>query len=181
MTTLPDTSPSHPSISAKDRQPGMERGFAMSPMAELLLEFNNHSDTEISLFRRTASIVSKKSSDISEVMNCGVTSGEQLVGRFCLETVFLLRTNNVIKEMQTIVTKASSLVEGRNPCFQVTHRILMTMFRGANDLDELQAEIYQLCVEKAQPIFQEYCMAPLDQLGAKLGVKLRRYCLEKFI
>lgn len=33
-------------------------------------------------------------------------------------------------------------------------------------------EIFKLCGEKAQSIFQELCIAPLDELGAKLSFKL---------
>ncbi|KAJ7478003.1 hypothetical protein B0H11DRAFT_2234335 [Mycena galericulata] len=37
-------------------------------------------------------------------------------------------------------------------------------------------EIYKLCAEKAQPIFQEYCVAPLDQLSTQLNVELSWVC-----
>jgi hypothetical protein len=33
-------------------------------------------------------------------------------------------------------------------------------------------EIFKLCTAKAQPIFQECCLAPLAELNAKLSVEL---------
>jgi hypothetical protein len=37
-------------------------------------------------------------------------------------------------------------------------------------------EIYKLCAEKAQPIFQECCVAPLAQLSTQLNVELSWAC-----
>jgi hypothetical protein len=71
----------------------MEKGFALSPMGNLVIEYNQQLENEISIFMRTTSIISKKSLGISDIMDRGVNLEKQNLGRFGLETGFLLRTD----------------------------------------------------------------------------------------
>ncbi|KAF8146432.1 hypothetical protein K438DRAFT_1781049 [Mycena galopus ATCC 62051] len=122
---------------------GMERGFALSPMADLLRDYTSSSDSELSLFRRVTTLASKASFDVSEIFDRGtsVESSRQDPGlaRFCLETGFLIRTERTMREMQETLSQAASLVEGRKSCFCIDpHRILVTVLRNANSLNKLQ-------------------------------------------
>jgi hypothetical protein len=92
----------------------MERGFALSPMGELVIAYNQHSDEEFSLFRRINTLSSKKALEISDIINRGVSIVMLTVARFGLETGFLLRMDRSIKEMQALLTKAAALVKGRD-------------------------------------------------------------------
>ncbi|KAJ7848767.1 hypothetical protein B0H13DRAFT_1906566 [Mycena leptocephala] len=89
----------------REIQEGMERGFALSPMADLVRAYNSHTDEEFSLFRRVNSLASKKALDISEVVDRGVSIFAQPIARFGLKTGFLLRTDHTIKEMQSLLTE----------------------------------------------------------------------------
>jgi hypothetical protein len=61
---------------------------------------------------RTTSLASKKALGISEVVDRGVNVIPQPVGHFGLETVFLLQTDRIIKDMQSLLNRASALVQG---------------------------------------------------------------------
>jgi hypothetical protein len=111
MSYLRDPEPSETGASpgTKERilQPGIEKGFFLSPMGILVSEYNTQTDSDLSLFIRSTSIVSKKSLDLSDVMDRGVPFVKQPVGRFGLNTELLLGTEKTIKDMQELLTKAS--------------------------------------------------------------------------
>ncbi|KAF8213357.1 hypothetical protein K438DRAFT_1750659 [Mycena galopus ATCC 62051] len=123
---------------------GMERGFALSPMADLVRAYNSSSDSELSLFQRVMMLASKASFDISDILDQGViaesSSTKYELACFSLETGFLLRTERTLKEMQDTLSQAASLVVGQNSCFHIDpYRILITVLYIANSLGELQA------------------------------------------
>ncbi|KAJ7637947.1 hypothetical protein DFH06DRAFT_1335594 [Mycena polygramma] len=127
-----------PTGAREGEQSGMERGYAMSPMAELVLEFNSQTDTDVSLFMRTTSIISKKNLEVSDVMDRGVSTTPQPMERFGLETGFSIRTIMTIVEMQKLLTRASALVRGRTTCFQIDpHKVISSVLKSAHDLNEL--------------------------------------------
>ncbi|KAJ7914797.1 hypothetical protein B0H13DRAFT_1872668 [Mycena leptocephala] len=75
---LEDNPPSHspsPRTSLRDAsdarplQEGMENGFTLSPMYELVLEYNQHQDSQLSLFARATHIASRKWLEVSDVMD----------------------------------------------------------------------------------------------------------------
>jgi hypothetical protein len=122
----------------REIQEGMDRGFALSPMADLIRSYNQHMDEEFSLFRRVTTIASKKALDISEVMDRGVSLFAQPVAQYGLETGFLLRTDRTIKEMQNLLAQASKLIKGRSTCFTIDpHSVFSRVLRSAHDLSEL--------------------------------------------
>jgi hypothetical protein len=137
----------------------MERGFALSEMGALIMEYNQQGENELSLFMRTTSIASKKALGISDVLDRGVNVLPQPVGRFSLETAFLFRTDKAIKDMQFILNRASALVPGRTSCFTVDpHACLMAVLRSAQDLDELHVAWSALAerMDLAQRNFKKY-------------------------
>ncbi|KAJ7792684.1 hypothetical protein B0H13DRAFT_2393912 [Mycena leptocephala] len=124
----------------REMQEGMDRGFALSPMADLVLAFNHHSDEDYSLFRRVNTLSSKKALDISEIIDRGVSIVPMPMARFGLETGFLLRTDRTIKEMQLLLTQAAGLIRGRTSCFTIDpHAVISRVLRSANDLNELHS------------------------------------------
>ncbi|KAJ7824858.1 hypothetical protein B0H13DRAFT_2375235 [Mycena leptocephala] len=126
--------------SRRELQEGMDRGFALSPMADLVLAYNHHQDDEYSLFRRVNTLSSKKALDISEIIDRGVSIIALPVARFGLETGFLLRTDRTIKEMQALLTQAAGLIRERTSCFQIDpHAVISRVLRSAHDLGELHS------------------------------------------
>ncbi|KAJ7878891.1 hypothetical protein B0H13DRAFT_2346282 [Mycena leptocephala] len=124
----------------REMQEGMDRGFALSPMADLVLAFNHHSDEDYSLFRRVNTLSSKKALDISEIIDRGVSIVPLPTARFGLETGFLLRTDRTIKEMQALLIQAAGLIRGRTSCFTIDpHAVISRVLRSANDLNELHS------------------------------------------
>jgi hypothetical protein len=89
-------------------QPGMERGFALSDMASLLMQYNQQNDDELSLFMRTTSIASKKALGISDIIDRGVNIIKQPIARFGLETGFLLRTVDLSWQQTTTCYRLTS-------------------------------------------------------------------------
>ncbi|KAJ7835422.1 hypothetical protein B0H13DRAFT_1913575 [Mycena leptocephala] len=69
--------PNSPEILGEQRQPGMEKGFALSPMGNLVIEYNQQQDEEISIFMRTTSVISEKSLGISDILDRGVNLEKQ--------------------------------------------------------------------------------------------------------
>ncbi|KAJ6465892.1 hypothetical protein C8R47DRAFT_1224212 [Mycena vitilis] len=120
-------------------QPGMDKGYAMSKMADIRREYLREPVDEPSLMMRVTAIVGKRALDVHEVMDRGVSSAPDTpLGRFALETGFNLRTERTIVDMQSLLRRASALVEGRQSCFVIDpHRTMMTLLRGARELSEL--------------------------------------------
>lgn len=109
-------------------------------MENLVAEYSKQMDSDLSLFIRSTSIVSKKSLEISDILDRGIPLVKQPVGQFRLDMGLLLKTERTIKDMQELLTKALSLVPGCTSTFTVDpHCILMTVLRSANELDKLHA------------------------------------------
>jgi hypothetical protein len=163
MSYLQDPLPSDSGASQAGKEralhPGMKKGFTLSPMGELATEYSRQTDVELSLFIRSTSMVSKKSLDLLDVLDRGVPFVKQPIGRFGLDTGLFLRTERTINDMQDLLTRAASLVQGRNSTFVVDlHRILITVLKSANELDELHATWLALSerMDLAQRSFKKY-------------------------
>ncbi|KAJ6475796.1 hypothetical protein C8R47DRAFT_1142465 [Mycena vitilis] len=106
-------------------------------MSDLMYKFTNYPTPDISLFARTRCIVNLKSIGNSDITDYGIGCA---LGRFALEASFFRIVENTVEEMQSTLTKASSLAPGRNTCFLVDPcGVLMRMLRGTNTIDELRA------------------------------------------
>jgi hypothetical protein len=54
------------------RHPGMEKGFSLSPMGDLLREYHAQAE-DLSLFIRAMRIASRKALDRTEIMDRGIS------------------------------------------------------------------------------------------------------------
>ncbi|KAJ7602603.1 hypothetical protein DFH06DRAFT_1152706 [Mycena polygramma] len=116
MSSAEGVTPAEASESWRAR-PGMERGFAMSEMADIRREYLAEPEDEPSL-----------------MMSNGDRQQES-AGR---PRSHGPRTERTIVDMQSMLRRASALVEGRETCFVIDpHRVMMTLLRGARDLNEL--------------------------------------------
>ncbi|KAJ6476079.1 hypothetical protein C8R45DRAFT_1077091 [Mycena sanguinolenta] len=121
-------------------QPGMERGFAMSTMAELVREYTKQHDEELSVFSRATTIAGKRNLETTNVMDRGVMNDGSRDSRFALETGFRMRIERTIIEMQAIIARAATLVQGWEKHFIIDpHQVLTTGLRGSSDIRELNA------------------------------------------
>ncbi|KAJ7301385.1 hypothetical protein DFH08DRAFT_827581 [Mycena albidolilacea] len=144
---------------ARPVAPGMERGYAMSPMAELERNYASHSENEASLFERSTSIASKCSLDPTDVLDRGVSLHDRPVARFSLETGFLIRTEKTIKDMNALLSRSSALVPGRTTFFLVDPQYsFLRVLKSAGDLNQLLVAWHALSTRMglAQRSFTKY-------------------------
>jgi hypothetical protein len=117
--------------------PGMERGYALSPMAELERDYSTHTESEASLFER-ASIASKRALDPADILDRGISLHDRPIARFSLETGFLIRTEKTIKDMNFLLSRSSALVPGRSTFFVVDPQYsFLRVLKSAGDLNQL--------------------------------------------
>ncbi|KAF8139528.1 hypothetical protein K438DRAFT_1995902 [Mycena galopus ATCC 62051] len=85
----------------------------------------------------TVDIASKKFLQESDIVNRG---GDMYIGQFGLEENFFLRTDDTVKQMQSVLTKAFSRIRGRPVCFVIDrHAEFMQTLQGTSGVDVLQA------------------------------------------
>lgn len=117
---------------------GMEKGYALSPMADLERDYTSSSDKETSLFQRATMIASSKGLASSSVMDRGLSSRGRPVARFSLETGFRILTEKTVKDMDTLLRNAVRLLPQRNSHFIVDpNTTFLTVLKSAGDLNEL--------------------------------------------
>ncbi|KAJ6498061.1 hypothetical protein C8R47DRAFT_1212387 [Mycena vitilis] len=105
-------------------------------MSDLVNGFTSYPTPAVSLLARTVCIVKLKSLGTQDITDRGIDSA---LGRFGLETSFFRIVNNTVNGMQSVLTKASSLVPRRTSCFLVDpHGSFMGILRGTNDRAGLQ-------------------------------------------
>ncbi|KAJ7629984.1 hypothetical protein DFH06DRAFT_1337907 [Mycena polygramma] len=129
-----------------------------STVHDLVLEYECGSDPGHCLLARTTHIVRKKDLNSSEIEERVHRSGQLFMGTLALETELLLSTDDTVKEMQSLLTRASSFIPGK-ACFLVDpDGILMRLLRGANTRGELQTAWASLSerMRLAQMRFKEY-------------------------
>ncbi|KAJ7084202.1 hypothetical protein C8R44DRAFT_894173 [Mycena epipterygia] len=114
--------------------PGMERGYALSPMAEIHLEYLREEEDETSLFSRMTWLASKKSLEPKELIDRAINSRP----RFGMEPAFGLRLEKTLWAMQLLLKRAAALIPARATWFVIDpHDALFPILRGAMDLDEV--------------------------------------------
>ncbi|KAF8212557.1 hypothetical protein K438DRAFT_1250595 [Mycena galopus ATCC 62051] len=105
-------------------------------MADLVLQFTETSDSGVALSSCAVDITRKKSLEESDIVNHG---GNMYIGQFGLEENFFLRTDDTVKQMQSVLAKAFSLICGRPVCFVIDpHAEFMQTLRGTSGVDVLQ-------------------------------------------
>ncbi|KAJ7238444.1 hypothetical protein C8J57DRAFT_1528751 [Mycena rebaudengoi] len=140
-------------------QLGMENGYALSLMAALRIEYHQEADSDNSLFVQSKMLIGKKNLEVSDVLDRGVNLLNVTVAPFCVEIGLGMRVDSTVKDMQLLLTKAASLVKGRNNCFLVDpHNLLMGCLRGAGLLEELSIawSVLNVRMSLAQKNFEKY-------------------------
>ncbi|KAJ6590400.1 hypothetical protein DFH09DRAFT_1074038 [Mycena vulgaris] len=139
---LTELAPSPENVGVKTPRPllpGMEKGYAMSPMGEILRLFLEESEDENSLFVRTNMIISKRELSPKDVHDRGIAFQEAFP-RFNLEPDYGNYLTALIAEMQDLVIRAALLIPARRPeQYYVIdpHGSLMRVLLGAETLDEM--------------------------------------------
>ncbi|KAF8131277.1 hypothetical protein K438DRAFT_1948155 [Mycena galopus ATCC 62051] len=121
-------SASCPSSRAVDLQ------YNLDTMAALVVDYTTDSDS--SLHSRTRDVVKRKCLNEKNVVDRGINYS---FGRFVLDASLLIAVDSVVKDMQSALTRASSLIR-KTACFVVDpHQDLTGTLRGANTVCELHA------------------------------------------
>ncbi|KAJ7799234.1 hypothetical protein B0H14DRAFT_3491805 [Mycena olivaceomarginata] len=116
---------------------GMEKGYALSPMADLEREYTSSSDKETSLFQRATMIASSKGLASSSVMDRGLSSRGRVVARFSLEMGFLILTEKTVKDMDTLLRNTVRLLPQRNSHFIVDpNTTFLSVLKSVGDLND---------------------------------------------
>lgn len=125
--------------SAQQTYPGMERGYALSPMAELRLEYTEEREFMTSTYSRLQYFVGKRKLDPSFVVDRGISRANPQP-RFTMEASLLARVELVASELQGYLRRAAALIPDRRHCFIVDPmNTLIPILKNADDLAELQA------------------------------------------
>ncbi|KAJ7468817.1 hypothetical protein FB451DRAFT_1039285, partial [Mycena latifolia] len=142
-SSLPAPPPEPPvqdtAMTSRPLMPGMERGYALSPMAELRRAWLAESEGEHSLFVRTNVLIGKLDLVPRDLKDRGIDT-VSVYPRFSLETGFGMRISQLIAEFQGFIKKVALLNPDRNPdkYFIVDpHSTLMGVLRGAETLEEM--------------------------------------------
>ncbi|KAF8208321.1 hypothetical protein K438DRAFT_1930688 [Mycena galopus ATCC 62051] len=118
MTTVVETQPSE-EISAPSGMtfmPGMERGYALSPMADIHREYLSETEEEESVFTRMLILTGKKTLGPSNIVDRGISTSKPQP-RFSISPLFVIRITAAIGDMQEIIRRAASLLPGRSSWF----------------------------------------------------------------
>ncbi|KAJ7200467.1 hypothetical protein C8J57DRAFT_1544449 [Mycena rebaudengoi] len=119
-------------------QTGMDKGYDLSPMAGLRLDYERDSESESSLYTRAQLLTSKKSLGVTDILDRGVNKLNAGIPRFCLEIGLGMRVDTTIRDLQHLMLRLASLVDGRKNHFIVDpHYNLMSILRGTSSLEEL--------------------------------------------
>ncbi|KAJ7601705.1 hypothetical protein DFH06DRAFT_946723, partial [Mycena polygramma] len=133
---------------------GMIRGYALSKMAEVFLQYLEEGLEETSIDSRVKWISGKKTLDAKDLVDRGIST-VNIRPRFGLEPTMSTRVENTIYEMQDLLRKAADLVPGRSSCFTIDpHYALMPVLRAADSLDEIH--IAWTALNKRMVLAQRY-------------------------
>ncbi|KAJ6543746.1 hypothetical protein DFH09DRAFT_879097, partial [Mycena vulgaris] len=139
---------------------GMKNGFSKSPMGLLRREYTEEHDRENSLLLRATILASKTELKESEIQDRGLHLDPDVkTPRFALEKGFAIRTERTVMELQSLLTRAKDLIVERSSCFLVDpHQTLLTVLKGASDLNEMTGAWMALSkrVGLAQRNFSKY-------------------------
>ncbi|KAJ7880887.1 hypothetical protein B0H13DRAFT_2345353 [Mycena leptocephala] len=110
-------------------------------------------------------IACKKCLEAADIMDCGVDSNSLPLGQFGLQTELFVRTDDVVKRMHGVLTRAFSRIQGHPICFIVDlHAALMQMLRGVSGVCELHvawttlSERMRIAQRRLKEYEQEYQM-----------------------
>ncbi|KAJ7151748.1 hypothetical protein C8R46DRAFT_1043216 [Mycena filopes] len=118
---------------------GMERGFALSPMARLLTQYLGEDSEDVqSTFEGVKWIISKSELQINDILDRGIDVNRPTRPRFCLRPETLKRVLRITGELQSFLKSAASLIQGRSTHFQVDpENACIPILEGAFDLAQM--------------------------------------------
>ncbi|KAJ7261916.1 hypothetical protein C8J57DRAFT_1232054 [Mycena rebaudengoi] len=151
-------------------QRGMERGYALSPMAELDLLYLKDEEDSLSTFVRVKMMSSKRSLDLYDILDRGISNSDSLP-RFAMEKGLSLRVQQTVSEFQRFIEQAAGLIRERKSHFLVDpHGTLVGILRGCNSLEELHLAWYAL--SKRCELGQDYLRKYQAEYGATNDAEL---------
>ncbi|KAJ7206982.1 hypothetical protein C8J57DRAFT_1541130 [Mycena rebaudengoi] len=162
-----------PSQRLRPVQKEMERGYAMSPMAELDLKYLRDEENETSTFTWVIMMIaSKRSLEVYDILDRGILESDS-IPRFSIEKGLSLRVQQTIGEFQSLLQQAAKLIEGRSSHFVVDpHNMLFGILRGCESLSELHVTWQAL--SKQFGLGQEYMAKYQSEYGAAIEAELIR-------
>jgi hypothetical protein len=138
-------------------RPGMDRGYALSPMAHLWLEFGKSTERTISTSARCLSLATKATLKPDEVIDQGPEF--EFSGRFRIQDKLSRNVYQTVEELQTFIRQMASLVPERSHYFIVDpDDTLLEVLEGAESTGQLLAAWKALSnrIESAQKFMLKY-------------------------
>ncbi|KAJ7739788.1 hypothetical protein DFH07DRAFT_752054, partial [Mycena maculata] len=119
---------------------GMENGYAMSPMGQLRIQYNQDMEEDSALRNRINLIISKFDLAPKDIFDRG-NSSSAAIPRFALETGFSIHLKGLVSEFQGFLATTANLIPERKELgrhFKLDPQdMLMEILRGAESLDEM--------------------------------------------
>ncbi|KIM36526.1 hypothetical protein M413DRAFT_31578 [Hebeloma cylindrosporum] len=136
---------------------GMERGYALSPMAHLWLEFGKSTEQTTSTSARCLALVTKTMLKPEEVIDLGM--GAKHAGHFCIRDKLARTVFQTVEELQTFTRQMAALIPERSHYFIVDpDDTLLEVLGGAESTGQLLAAWRALSnrIESAQKFMLKY-------------------------
>ncbi|KAJ7430466.1 hypothetical protein B0H11DRAFT_1619565, partial [Mycena galericulata] len=150
-------------------QPGMEEGYASSPMAAIHREYLTPiGESHPSTYTSVQQLISKLRLNKEDIWDRGVAKRDAKP-RFSLKPSFLTRVDRVTAELQIFLERAANIVEGRTSHFIVDpEESCLTILRGATDLFQLEAawDILRVRLRLGHRSFEKYTEEFKDKSAA---------------
>jgi hypothetical protein len=136
---------------------GMERGYALSPMAQLWLEYGRSTERSTSTSTRVVGFATKQSLKADEVIDQGVAF--EMSGRYRLNDRLARTVAQTVEELQTFIMRMAALIPERQHYFLVDpDETLLEVLEGAESPHQLFAAWKALSnrMESAQKFMMKY-------------------------
>ncbi|KAJ7433419.1 hypothetical protein B0H11DRAFT_1622839, partial [Mycena galericulata] len=140
-------------------QPGMEEGYASSPMAAIHREYLAPiGESHASTYASVQQLIAKSRLNKEDIWDRGVAKSDAKP-RFSLKPSFLTKVDRIAAELQIFLQRAADIVEGRTSHFVVDpEESCITILRGATDLFQLEAawDILRVRFRLGHKFFEKY-------------------------
>ncbi|KAJ7438126.1 hypothetical protein B0H11DRAFT_1753069, partial [Mycena galericulata] len=150
-------------------QPGMEEGYASSPMAAIHREYLSPiGESHPSTYTSVQQLVAKSRLNKEDIWDRGVAK-KDAKPRFSLKPSFLTKVDRISAELQIFLQRAADIVEDRTSHFIVDpEESCLTILRGATDLFQLEAawDILRVRLRLGHKFFEKYTEEFKDKSAA---------------
>ena len=158
---------------------GMEKGYSLSPMYSLWLEYCNEGEASKSTQSRVVFYATKPSLARDEVVDRGANTSTD---RYTVHRPLLEQISHTVNELQVFIQHMASLIEERHSYFQVDpDDTSLKVLGGAETTSQLHAAWIGLtsCLSAAQTFMlkyqQEYQDAPVPTSPVSTNPDIHRY------